>query len=171
LDKEGFFGVPHTVLAQIQHPNFNKGETKTGSLQEFAENDGASWDIGPTRFPVNEVHKIGILDLYMLNLDRHGGNILYKETEDGQMKLIPIDHGFSLPDQVCIPDLWFEWMNWNQSKKPFDKDTLAFIDRLNVEDDINMLRTKLAIRPECLRVMAISASLLKKGAAKRTLLA
>jgi len=160
VDREGFFGVPRTTLVSIEHPKFNG--CVVGSIQEFVETDGASWDIGPSFFPIKEVHKIGILDLYMLNFDRHGGNMLYKE-EDGS--LFPIDNGFSLPDDVAVPNLWFEWLNFPQSKKPFDPETRAFIERLDPDHDITMLKKELGIRDECLRVMKVSASLLKKAAA------
>jgi len=158
LDKEGFFGVPRTSMVEIKHSSFSS--VKTGSLQEFVENDGSSWDIGPSVFPVREVHKIGILDIYMLNFDRHGGNILYRE-DDRSYTLIPIDNGFSLPDTVYIPSLWFEWLNWSQAKKPFDAETKAFIERLNPEQDAAMLKQELGIRDECLRIMKITAALLK----------
>ncbi len=137
VDREGFFGVPKTAMASITHPLFNG--TKTGSMQEFVESDGPSWDVGPSAFPVREVHKIGILDLYLFNFDRHGGNILLNEEEG---LLIPIDNGFSLPDTVAVPNLWFEWMNWSQAKKPFDEDTRAFIDNLDVNRDLAMLKVK-----------------------------
>jgi hypothetical protein len=79
IDDEKFFGVPKTALVQLSPTKKKFNRAKVGSLQEFVENDGASWDIGPSAFPVDEVHKIGILDLYTLNFDRHGGNILFKE--------------------------------------------------------------------------------------------
>jgi mRNA-degrading endonuclease RelE of RelBE toxin-antitoxin system len=160
VDKEGFFGVPKTTLVSIAHPKF--GGSKVGSLQEFVESDGPSWDVGPSLFPVKEVHKIGILDLYIFNFDRHGGNMLFKE-EDGS--LIPIDNGFALPDHIAIPNLWFEWLNFPQSKKPFDAETRAFIERLDPDCDIAMLKKELGLRDECLRVMKFSATLLKKAAA------
>jgi hypothetical protein len=79
LDREGFFGVPKTTLVEVTHPAFfhkeNNGDypPKLGSVQEFIENDGASWDVGVTNFPANEVHKIGILDIQIFNTDRHEG--------------------------------------------------------------------------------------------------
>jgi len=161
IDREGFFEVPRTAIVEINHQNFSS--TKTGSLQEFVENNGSSSEVGPSMFPVKEVHKIGILDLYIFNFDRHEGNILFKK--DGEaFKLIPIDNGFSLPDRISISNHWFEWLNWPQAKKPFDKDTLAFIERLNPDKDIAMLKEELGIRPECLRIMKICAFLLKKCA-------
>jgi hypothetical protein len=163
LDREGFFGVPRTSMVDIKHSSFSS--MKTGSLQEFVPNDGSCWDIGPSVFPVREVHKIGILDIYMLNFDRHGGNILFREEEDRSYSLIPIDNGFSLPDTVYIPSLWFEWLNWPQAKKHFDEETKAFIERLDPEADAAMLKQELGIREECLRVLKISAKLLKMCAA------
>lgn len=79
IDDEHFFGVPKTALVQLSPSKKFKNRSKIGSLQEFVENDGASWDIGPSAFPMDEVHKIGILDLYTMNFDRHGGNILFRE--------------------------------------------------------------------------------------------
>jgi len=160
VDSEGFFGVPRTAVIQLSHSHYST--TKIGSLQEYVENDGASWDIGPAVFPAKEVHKIGILDLYILNMDRHGGNILFKKTAQGYT-LIPIDHGFSLPDTFSIPSLWFEWMTWPQAKKPFDQETRNFIDRIDIERDVSRLR-KLGIREECLTTMKITGSLLKRAA-------
>jgi len=161
VDREGFFGVPKTTLVSIKHPKFG-GVPKVGSLQEFVESDGPCWDIGPSFFPTKEVHKVGILDLYLFNFDRHGGNMLFKE-EDGS--IIPIDNGFALPDDVAVPNLWFEWLNFPQAKKPFDAETKAFIDRLDPDRDIAMLKKELGIRDECLRVMKFSATLLKLAAA------
>jgi len=158
IDKEGFFGVPKTTLVSINHPKFNG--SKIGSLQEFVVSDGPSWDIGPSIFETKQVHKIGILDLYIFNFDRHGGNILFNEKEG---ILIPIDNGFSLPDTMVIPNMWFEWMSWQQAKKPFDEETKEFIKRLDINHDILMLKEKLCIRDECLQVMKLSSLLLKKG--------
>jgi len=78
LDREGFIGVPRTDLVQItaDFRNDKKEETKIGSLQQFIDSDGSAEDFGCTGFPVRDVHKIGILDIQMLNLDRHAGNYL-----------------------------------------------------------------------------------------------
>lgn len=104
----GFSGVPPTILVQCLHQEFHhpngyacsSKHVKIGSLQKFVKNDGNCEDIGPGAFPVEEVHKITVLDLRMANADRHAGNILIRKEKDGQIKLIPIDHGYCLPDQV-----------------------------------------------------------------------
>lgn len=104
----GFSGVPPTVMVQCVHGEFHhpKGyacsskHVKIGSLQKFMKNDGSCEDIGPGAFPVEEVHKITVLDIRLANADRHAGNILIRKMTGGQIKLIPIDHGYCLPDKV-----------------------------------------------------------------------
>lgn len=165
IDDEHFFGVPKTALVQLSPSKKFKNRSKIGSLQEFVENDGASWDIGPSAFPMDEVHKIGILDLYTMNFDRHGGNILFREDDEKGISLIPIDNGFSLPDTLAIPNLWFEWMTWSQSKKPFSPKSIEFLQRLDIAKHVEMISKELQIRPECLRVMTVMGRLLKKAVA------
>lgn len=102
-EERGFAGVPPTAMIECLHPGFNhpKGiKTKIGSLQMFTENDGSCEDMGPASFPVEEVHKISVLDIRLANADRHGGNILMSKDENGKTVLVPIDHGYCLPESV-----------------------------------------------------------------------
>lgn len=57
-------------------------------------------------FPTDEVHKIGVLDIRLMNLDRNEQNILVTKT-DNNYRLVPIDHGLTIPDnlEVCTFDL------------------------------------------------------------------
>lgn len=163
LDQDRFYGVPMTLFVEIKHPIFlNTGSTKKGSLQEYVENDGASWEIGSSFFPTSEVHKIGILDIQIINLDRHGGNILFRNTGN-DYKLIPIDNGFSLPHSLKNNSIWFEWMNWKASRYPFDSRTKQFIQNIDLERNISMLKQKINLHPECLKMLKVGTTLLKKG--------
>jgi hypothetical protein len=103
---KGFAGVPSTLMIKCLHKGFNHPEgvtIKIGSLQMFMENNGSCEDMGPGAFPLKEVHKISVLDIRMANADRHAGNILLgKDQEDGQTVLIPIDHGYCLPESVSL---------------------------------------------------------------------
>ena len=91
-------------MVKCLHGGFNHpGDltVKIGSLQMFMENNGSCEDMGPGAFPVEEVHKISVLDIRLANADRHAGNILLsKEQVDGKTLLIPIDHGYCLPETV-----------------------------------------------------------------------
>jgi len=166
LDKEtGFAGVPKTTMVKIVHPAFGrdaKGEPriKIGSLQEFVQNDGASWDIGYGAFPTHEVQKIAIFDLRIFNNDRHGGNMLIKKKTGGTYELIPIDHGFSLSS--VLNRAWFDWLTWPQAKEPLSAALKDYVSKIDIEKDMKTL-APLNIRPECLRTMKISTMLLKKG--------
>ncbi|KAK6133955.1 hypothetical protein DH2020_032296 [Rehmannia glutinosa] len=78
-------------------------------------------------FPVSGVHRIGILDIRILNTDRHAGNLLVRKLDDvgrfGQVELIPIDHGLCLPES--LEDPYFEWIHWPQASIPFSDDELS----------------------------------------------
>ncbi|PIN12378.1 Phosphatidylinositol 4-kinase [Handroanthus impetiginosus] len=167
-DVRGFAGVPPTVYVRCRHRGFNHPggvSVKIGSLQMFMENNGSCEDMGPSAFPVQEVHKIAVLDMRMANADRHAGNILVSKGEDGQTVLIPIDHGYCLP--YSFEDCTFDWLYWPQARQPFSTDTIEYIRSLDAEDDITLLKFYgWEMPPECARVLRISTMLLKKGAQK-----
>merc|ERR1740139_308984 len=99
--KEKKYTAEFTALSPI--PPFSKEQSKIGSFQLFVKNKGPvenySWDL----FAVDEVHKIGILDLRILNLDRNNCNILVAQSAPGEtLTLVPIDHGFSIPDTLSV---------------------------------------------------------------------
>jgi hypothetical protein len=227
LDHEHFSGVPATGLVVCSHPTFSSSLSysdnfKIGSFQEFKEHDFDAEDISSShyqQFPVLEVHKIAILDIRLLNTDRHGGNILVKANrsrtnskedvlsdggydsdenlhrhDDGDMmfkmdlededcydykeepnftlrpftdmeySLIPIDHGYTLPSTVSgLRDLWFEWLKWPQAKIPFGLEAQRYIDRLNPDADVAILKHKFGelIGPECFKVLRMTTMWLK----------
>ena len=47
----------------------------------------------------------------------HAGNILVKRGASGNHELVPIDHGYVLPD--TFQDISFEWLYWPQARAPF----------------------------------------------------
>jgi hypothetical protein len=168
LDRDHFSSVPFTTLARCTSSAFfdeSKSsdvlKTKIGSLQQYIPHTTSCEDIGASLFPKNEVHKIGILDLRTLNTDRHLGNILATKTPAGY-ELTPIDHGLCLPSSFS--DGLFEWITWPQAKQPFDAHVLQYIDELDVEEDVRLLKSKLPIRDESLRTLRVCTMLLKQAA-------
>lgn len=167
----GFAGVPPTCMVRCLHKGFNHPDgfdrtmknVKVGSLQMFMKNYGSCEDMGPGAFPVEEVHKIGVFDIRLANADRHAGNILIGKGEDGQTTLIPIDHGYCLPEN--FEDCTFDWLYWPQARKPFSPETISYINSLDSEKDIALLEHYgLSISLKCARTLRISTMLLKKGA-------
>jgi len=221
LDHEHFSGVPATGLVVCSHPTFSVGSFndhfKIGSFQEFKQHDFDAEDISSAKyqqFPVHEVQKIAILDVRLLNTDRHGGNILvkasrsransredvlsdgYDSADEGrndmmfkmdmdedegfsfkeerynvqsptlEYELIPIDHGYTLPTTVGLRDLWFEWLKWPQAKVPFGEEELQYIERLDAEEDVTILKLKFGdlLSSECFKVLRITTMWLKIAA-------
>uniref|UniRef100_A0A6M2EFL4 1-phosphatidylinositol 4-kinase n=1 Tax=Populus davidiana TaxID=266767 RepID=A0A6M2EFL4_9ROSI len=171
-EERGFAGVPPTAMVKCLHRGFNHPDgyefdsknIKIGSLQMFMENNGSCEDRGPSSFPVAEVHKISVLDIRLANADRHAGNILVsKDSEHGQIVLIPIDHGYCFPTN--FEDCTFDWLYWPQAQQPYSHDTVEYIKALDAEQDIALLRFHgWDMPPECARTFCISTMLLKKGA-------
>ncbi|CAN1793935.1 Phosphatidylinositol 4-kinase gamma 4 [Linum perenne] len=168
-DDNGFAGVPPTVMVKCLHKGFHHPDAvnlKIGSLQMFMKNNGSCEDIGPGAFPIEEVHKIAVFDIRLANADRHAGNLLFrKDADSGKTLLIPIDHGYCLPES--FEDCTFEWLYWPQARKPFDADTVDYIRSLDAEDDIALLQFHgWDVPTGCARTLRISTMLLKKGVEK-----
>lgn len=162
----GYAGVPPTFLVEARHSSFGEDQVKLGSLQQFASNECASWDVGPAAFSVADVHRIGLFDIRTFNTDRHGGNLLCRKAAQPQGKvqydLVPIDHAYCFP--TALGEANWEWLYWPQAKVPFTEDELRYIDSIDVEADLALL-ARLGLCREALRVYRTTATFLKKGAA------
>ncbi|KAJ9173134.1 hypothetical protein P3X46_016299 [Hevea brasiliensis] len=169
LDDNHFANVPSTVLVKVTHSIFNvndgvkgnkqqqrKQVSKIASLQQFIPHDFDASDYGTSSFPVAAVHRIGILDIRILNPDRHAENLLVRKLDGigrfGQVELVPIDHGLCLPES--LEDPFYEWIHWPQASIPFSEDEIESINHLDPFRDSDMLRRELPmIREACLRVL------------------
>ncbi|KAL0034542.1 hypothetical protein WJX79_007603 [Trebouxia sp. C0005] len=149
----------------------SRTSSKLGSLQEFVAHDCDTSEMGPSLFSLQDVHRIAILDIRLFNTDRHAGNILVQRpTGQGranlsalarlnqpQCRLLPIDHGFCLPEALEPP--FFEWLHWPQAMMPFSEEELKYINNLDAEADVALLQRELpSLRVESLRTLQHSAS-------------
>jgi hypothetical protein len=118
----------------------------------------------------------------MLNLDRNECNILVTRqprdandlesslssqsnlSKEYERKLIPIDHGLSIPDTLEIQSWDLVWLSYSQASEPFSEKSLQYIRSIDIMSDIELLEKTFKFRPKCLRNMRISATLLQKGA-------
>jgi len=178
LDHQHFAGVPQTLRVKLNDPY--RGQVE-GSIQRYQSHDFASWDIGPGAFDKGDVQRIALLDLRLLNTDRHGGNILVRRVECGKKKsnnnnkinssrtvnkLIPIDHGMCLPDStINYEELYFEWENWPQAKAPFEPFIRRYVEDLDLWAEVQILRG-LGLREECIRLMVVTSTLVKVTVAR-----
>ncbi|QDZ18921.1 PI3K/PI4K domain-containing protein [Chloropicon primus] len=187
LDHQHFAQVPCTSLARMTHGVFNHNQgqprqrSKLVSIQEFVEHQYDASDVGTAMFPVDAVHRIGILDIRLFNTDRHSGNILVckkdqvveagapvpnfggggsKSFSFPSVDLVPIDHGFCLPE--TLETVYFEWLHWPQASMPFSESELEYIEKLDYKADVAMLNRELPmLRVQSLRLLEVSTTLLK----------
>lgn len=67
-----------------------------------------------------------MLDLRLLNLDRNACNILVQKNDSG-LKLVPIDHGLTLPDSLAVQSFDLAWLDFPQAEEPFSAKALDYI--------------------------------------------
>uniref|UniRef100_A0A7S4EXI2 PI3K/PI4K catalytic domain-containing protein n=1 Tax=Chrysotila carterae TaxID=13221 RepID=A0A7S4EXI2_CHRCT len=147
LDWKRFSGVPLTIQAEAIHPSFyvhsvtplSRYGTKVGSLQQWVEADDMASDRGCATFPVDEVHKIALLDMRLLNTDRNDCNILVRNLPEGKCELIPIDHGGCLPSRPVVQ--WFDWcwLEWPQMQQPSSDALLEYVSSIDTAAEAKLL--------------------------------
>lgn len=166
-------GIPPTALVKVANSVFHSAnedrrspfrtiKDKVGSFQLFAAHDCISEDIGASRFPDDQVHRLAALDIRLCNTDRHSGNILVRELGGQVAALIPIDHGYALPGE--IGDATFEWLSWPAAKRPFSDGMRTEILSINL-DAVEAMLTKQVpeLRAECLSTLRTCTTLLQRG--------
>lgn len=94
-------------------------------------------------------------------MDRNGENMLVRK-QDGQFRLIPIDHTYCLPPVTSLDGAFFEWQYWTQAKKPFSQETRDYVASIDIEQDVQLLRS-LRISEESIATMVVSTMLLKEA--------
>ncbi|CAJ1333768.1 unnamed protein product [Effrenium voratum] len=165
--------VPMTTLARCRHRSFvpmpidgqQQVVWKLGAFQAWVENAESGENFGYSIHSIEDVHRIGILDVRIVNFDRNLGNLLVQKVGD-RRQLIPIDHGCSLPDQLNFPLHDVAWACWPQSKEPFSQDTLEYIAGLDGQADAKMLAETLGLERGCLRLLELSTLWLQMAAAE-----
>lgn len=177
--KEHFSGVPLTKITSFSKKYFLSANNRLvpneliGSFQKWVPNTQQAAEVyseypkfftsakGP-RIPVDEIHKIAILDIRTLNCDRHMKNFLV--DQDGK-KIYPIDHGYTLMENALY--LRFDWMNFPQAKKPFSANSLNYIKQIDIEKDLQLIQRKLpsSVKKQAIvSRLRIALMLLKEGA-------
>jgi len=158
LDHGNWAGVPRTELNSVL---MFDGEISRGSLQDYQSHVSSCEDLGWTRYDTTTVHQIGVLDVRLLNLDRHLGNILVTSNDN----LVPIDHGYILPSYKDMSDVTFGWLHWHQCKKPFAPETLEYVKTLKPSEDSGLLRS-MGIREESILAQYCATVFLQRACRK-----
>jgi hypothetical protein len=96
--------VPETTVAAVGAYAVGgadpKGPPILGSVQQHAGVskmlNGASSDVMNKVKPA-EAQKIALLDIMSVSVDRHAGNLMVDDSDANNPRLVPIDHGATLP--------------------------------------------------------------------------
>jgi hypothetical protein len=82
-----------------------------------------------------------------------GGYFEYSNTprpwREGEVKLVPIDHGYSMPDNLEIAWCDWCWFEWPQIHEQIGPEARAYIAALDPEKEAELLRSHLQIREPC----------------------
>lgn len=80
-------------------------------------------------------------------------------------RLVPIDHGYSLPHLLHIREVNLCWIEWTEADTPMSAELRAYCAALDPEEDANGLRRVLgaAIPEECLFTLRVCTRLLQRG--------
>jgi len=196
LDSEGFANVPMTTLVEARHPTFHTNGKllncsqggaaigshsispnspvksslmqKPGSFQEFVDCECTMDDISPSKISAEQVHKIAILDIRIMNADRNAANLLVRRStsdNNSKLELVPIDHGYCLRSVCDVSWMDWCWLDWPQLKEPLCEKHKKYIQNLDIEADARMLRERLNICEEAVDYFRASSALLKAGVA------
>jgi hypothetical protein len=191
LDHKSFSGVPMTTLAESRHPTYNTNgkllklseggaamgshslnplsptnsslKKKVGSFQEFVPSECTMDDLSPSMISVDEIHKIAILDIRLMNADRNSANILCKRNPDNTIELVPIDHGYGLRDVCDVSWMDWCWLDWPQLKEPLSDKSREYVLNLDIDADAEMLKEKLNISEKAIDYFRASGKLLQEG--------
>eukprot|EP00301_Raphidiophrys_heterophryoidea_P018091 c3076_g1_i1.p1 GENE.c3076_g1_i1~~c3076_g1_i1.p1 ORF type:complete len:397 (-),score=84.43 c3076_g1_i1:423-1613(-) len=159
-------GVPPTVLVSIRSELRGSMATKEGSFQMFVPSASPCGDFSSSMFDLRQVQAIAVLDMRLLNTDRHDGNILVQKasldhaTGTHRVTLVPIDHGCCLPDNLEVSCFEWVWLTWSQVNKPILPEVRELILSIDVDRDAALL-SKIGIRVSCIRSMRLATVFLQ----------
>jgi hypothetical protein len=77
---------------------------------------------------------------------------------------VPIDHGYILPSCRHLEEVNVCWLYWPQARRAYDEWTLRYIEGLDAEADVSLLRTTLGLPEDCLVTLFMGTTLVQRAA-------
>lgn len=153
LDYQHFANVPKVIIMTLSHPLIG---TRLGSCHTYCLGHQIE------KSDISQIHafsirRIAILDIRLLNIDRHINNFLVENK-----RLIPIDHHLVLPSYFGV--CHFEWSYWEESKTPFSEEEKNYIESLDPVEDRKTLLDEIGIDLPAANLCFFATNLLKEGA-------
>mmetsp|Transcript_9116 Transcript_9116/g.18926 ORF Transcript_9116/g.18926 Transcript_9116/m.18926 type:complete len:818 (-) Transcript_9116:321-2774(-) len=159
----GAHSIFATSSVSVSNHQASLNVKKVGSFQEFIRAEGSMDDLSPSKLSVEQVHKIAILDIRLLNADRNAANLLCRRLPDNSLELVPIDHGYCLRSMCDVSWMDWCWLDWPQLKEPLSPKSKEYIRKLDIEADARILQERLNISGEAIDYLRASTAILKAG--------
>jgi len=90
--------------------------------------------------------------------------------ERGKLRLVPIDHGYTLPHPLACDEAALAWMAWPQARQPPSDELQSSIERIDVEYDVALLEHTfgresgpLQLPRDCIMSLRVGTVILKVG--------
>jgi len=94
------------------------------------------------------------------------------ESGGGKLRLVPIDHGFTLPHPLACDESSLAWMQWPQAKQATTDRVKAMVEAIDLEADVSMLdgmfeasQGPLQLPRDCIMALRVGTALLQGGIA------
>lgn len=171
LDHDGFVGVPFTVPVTL---TYIPPADKTGTFKSFRQSLGSLQVFVPhqeilenwNRFTDLQWQKLALFDLRICNRDRNGQNALLVDTglsRAEKYKMVPIDHSLSIPSQPSLDPSEVYWYYVSAVNRPMCPEIVEYIKNIDIEADIQRLRSCLNLRKHCLVTLRVLHYILRRA--------
>jgi hypothetical protein len=115
-------GVPPTAVVSVGQHALEGGDpagpAKIGSAQQLAAQATEFRELPANilaQVKTEDIHKIALMDIMSLAVDRHGGNIMVEASDPANPNLVPIDHGGTLPSRADFSEAKQRMAGFNYS--------------------------------------------------------
>jgi hypothetical protein len=159
--------TPEVVIAEISSVAFiqdpDESPIKLCAVQQLIGNDGDTHALSPSEEAELKplLPKIIYIDLMLANADRNRGNLLVQKTDGHITDLIPIDHGYVLPDNFLSGGK-FCWYRMVDETDFFSPHLQAMIKSFDLEGAHSIIESKLLDPIAAQNTLSVSVLLTQK---------
>lgn len=142
--------IPPTALVTTSYQYFNYRPDIEGlqpvkqcSMQQMIPDVEDLHSLGSSEEPSLLPHlpQIAMIDICLLNTDRHTGNLMVRRDEKGVSEVFPIDHGCVLPDNFGTGGLffWYSLIDPLLRFSPYQQDRIKSIDLTTSTEELRII--------------------------------
>ncbi|MBS0624234.1 MAG: hypothetical protein JSS62_06410 [Verrucomicrobia bacterium] len=158
LDHQNFANVPGTIMTQLQHPLL--GGRRIGSCQQVIYPSQPFYGFqNSIVLKPEQIRRLAILDLRLLNADRHGYNVMIKDAE-----VFPIDHACILPERDV--NLSFFWQTHPHASTKISAEEFQYLQNIDLSQDIEIMTEEFGLERSIVKKYVCAHLFLQEGLAQ-----